>query len=88
MHVYHGQHNPRPDFDGIDDSGWLLERLAVYVLGQLDRSHRSAARDALKAGWAVSTSFAEDLKVGLAEICLREKNTRWGDSCKSAPRLG
>jgi hypothetical protein len=52
VHVYHGQHNPRPDFDGMDDSGWFVEGLAVYVSGQLDRSHRTAARDALKAGKA------------------------------------
>ena len=52
VHVYHGQHNPRPDFDGMDDSGWLVEGLAVYVSGQLKRSHRTAARDALKTGKA------------------------------------
>ena len=52
VHVYHGQHNPRPDFDGMDDSGWFVEGLAVYVSGQLERSHRTAARDALKAGKA------------------------------------
>jgi Peptidase of plants and bacteria len=52
VHVYHGQHNPRPDFDGMDDSGWFVEGLAVYVSGQLERSHRTAARDALKVGKA------------------------------------
>jgi hypothetical protein len=52
VHVYHGQYNPRPDFEGMDDSGWFVEGLAVYVSGQLDRSHRTAARDALKAGKA------------------------------------
>src|SRR5262245_2239456 len=50
VHVYHGQQNPRPDFDGMDDCGWLVEGLAVYVSGQLERSHRTAARDALKEG--------------------------------------
>jgi hypothetical protein len=52
VHVYHGQHNPRPDFDGMDECGWFVEGLAVYVSGQLDQSHRTAARDALKAGKA------------------------------------
>jgi hypothetical protein len=23
VHVFHGQHNPRPDFDGMDDCGWF-----------------------------------------------------------------
>jgi hypothetical protein len=36
----------------MDDSGWFVEGLAVYVSGQLKRSHRTAARDALKAGKA------------------------------------
>jgi hypothetical protein len=54
VHVYHGQHNPRPDFDGMDDIGWFVEGLAVYVSGQLERSHHTAARDALKGGKAPS----------------------------------
>src|SRR5262245_41317174 len=29
VHVYHGQHNPRPDFDGMDEVAWLAEGLAV-----------------------------------------------------------
>jgi hypothetical protein len=52
VHVYHGQHNPRPDFDGMDDSAWFVEGLAAYASGQLERSHRNAAHDALKAGKA------------------------------------
>jgi hypothetical protein len=52
VHVYHGQHNPRPEFDGMDEIGWFVEGLAVYVSGQLERSHRTAAREALEAGKA------------------------------------
>ena len=52
VHVYHGQSSPRPDFDGMDDCGWFVEGVAVYVSGQLERSHRTADRDALKAGKA------------------------------------
>jgi hypothetical protein len=52
VHVYHGQHNPRPDFDGMDDCGWFVEGLAVYVSGQLEASHRTDAREAIKAGKA------------------------------------
>jgi hypothetical protein len=58
VHVYHGQHNPRPDFDGMDDCGWLVEGLAVYVSGQLEHAHRTAAPDALRAGKA-PTRLAE-----------------------------
>lgn len=52
VHVYHGQHNPKPDFDGMDEMGWFVEGLAVHVSGQLERAHRHAARDAVKAGKA------------------------------------
>ncbi len=50
VHVYHGQQNPRPDFEGMDDTSWFAEGLAVYVSGQLERSHRKAAGDALRSG--------------------------------------
>ena len=36
VHVYHGQHNPVPDFAGMDDLGWFVEGIAVLVSGQLD----------------------------------------------------
>ncbi len=49
VHVYHGQHNPRPDFDGMDECGWFVEGLAVYASGQLDGPHRSGAREAIAA---------------------------------------
>jgi hypothetical protein len=50
VHVYHGQRNPTGDFDGMDDLGWFVEGLAVYVSGQLAREHRGAALEAIRAG--------------------------------------
>lgn len=52
VHVYHGQFCPKPDFDGMDDMGWLTEGLAVLVSGQLDREHRGRAKEAVLAGKA------------------------------------
>lgn len=52
VHVFHGQACPRGDFDGMDDLGWFVEGLAVYVSGQLDRSHRGKAAEAIAAGKA------------------------------------
>jgi hypothetical protein len=52
VHVYHGQHNPRPTFDGMDDLGWFVEGVAVLASGQLDVEHRDAARQAIAAGRA------------------------------------
>src|SRR5262249_18676079 len=42
--------NPTGDFDGMDDLGWFVEGLAVYVSGQLESSHQSAAAKALSEG--------------------------------------
>ena len=58
VHVFHAQANPRPDFDGMDDCGWFVEGLAVFVSGQLERSYPNAAADAIKAGRA-PTRLAE-----------------------------
>lgn len=52
VHVYHGQRCPKPDFDGMDDMGWLTEGLAVLVSGQLEREHRGRDREAIRAGKA------------------------------------
>ncbi len=34
-HVFHGQYNAQPEFEGMDAMGWLVEGLAVHVSGQL-----------------------------------------------------
>ena len=36
VHVFHGQHNPVPNFTGLEPIGWFLEGLAVFISGQLD----------------------------------------------------
>jgi hypothetical protein len=50
VHVYHGQRNPNPTFDGLDDLGWFIEGLAVYASGQLDATRLSSCRAAVAAG--------------------------------------
>lgn len=36
VHVYHGQHNPSPDFSDVQGIDWLVEGLATYASGQCD----------------------------------------------------
>ena len=36
VHVFHGQYNPSPTFDNIENIDWFVEGLATYVSGQLD----------------------------------------------------
>lgn len=47
VHVYHGQNNPRPEFDGLDEMAWLIEGLAVHASGQLDAARLTQAKAAL-----------------------------------------
>jgi len=52
VHVFHGQNNPNPNFDAMDDVGWFVEGLATYASGQLDGSKLAAAREAVEKGKA------------------------------------
>jgi hypothetical protein len=48
VHVFHGQHNPVPDFTGLDSIGWFIEGLAVLVSGRLDSSWLADAIQVVK----------------------------------------
>lgn len=61
VHVFHGQHNPKPDFAGMDEMGWWVEGLAVYASGQLDSARlagvhqlisKNATPQALQQFWS------------------------------------
>lgn len=52
VHVFHGQANPRPNFDGMDDLGWFVEGVAVFASEQLNAKRLAAARRAVSAGKA------------------------------------
>lgn len=45
VHVYHGQHNAKTDFAGMDELGWWIEGVAVYASGQLDDARLAKVRD-------------------------------------------
>ncbi len=81
VHVYHGQHNPTGDFEGMDDLGWFVEGLAVYVSGQLEQSHRNADKDALKAGKlpkSLSTAWSGRYRYGVCGSMVRFIDAKWG----------
>jgi hypothetical protein len=50
VHVFHGQHNPRPELDGLDDIAWYVEGLAAYASGQMERSYSARVHDAVEKG--------------------------------------
>lgn len=81
VHVYHGQFNPTGDFDGMDDLGWLVEGLAVYVSGQLDHSHRQAANEAIRLGkapTALATAWSGKYRYGVCGSLVRYVDQTWG----------
>ncbi len=47
-HVYHGQHNPKPDFAGLDDLAWWIEGLATFASGQLDSTRVAGIKGLLQ----------------------------------------
>ncbi|MSR63800.1 MAG: hypothetical protein EXS08_15350 [Planctomycetes bacterium] len=50
VHVYHGQHNPSPDFVDTNGIDWFAEGLATLASGQLASEHAGHAREALASG--------------------------------------
>jgi len=49
VHVFHGQHNPSPTFENVENIDWLVEGLAVYVSGQLDKERYERAKSYMLA---------------------------------------
>lgn len=50
VHVYHGQHNPSPDFVDVTGLDWFVEGLATLASGQLEDPSLLSARAALERG--------------------------------------
>jgi len=81
VHVYHGQHNPHPDFDGMDDLGWFVEGVAVAVSGQLDAEHRGRAARAIAEGRAperLADAWSGPYRYGVAGSLADWVDRTWG----------
>ena len=48
VHVFHGQYNPSPTFENIENIDWFVEGIAVYASGQLDQERYDDARNFLR----------------------------------------
>lgn len=87
VHVYHGQHNPHPTFDGMDDLGWFVEGLAVLVSGQLDAEHRGDARQAIAAGAApthLAAAWSGRWRYGVSGSLVAYVDRTWGRATVTA----
>ncbi|MBS1795273.1 MAG: hypothetical protein JSS81_15560 [Acidobacteria bacterium] len=81
VHVYHGQHSPHPDFDGMDDVAWFVEGLAVYASGQLESQKMATARDAIENGKAPATlekAWSGKYRYGVSGSIVKYVDARFG----------
>ncbi len=81
VHVFHGQRNPRPEFEGMDELSWFVEGLATYVSGQLDRLHAKAARSAIDAGAgpsSLATAWSGKYRYGVAGSLVKFLDRTYG----------
>lgn len=81
IHVFHGQRNPRPGFEGMDDLSWFVEGLAAYASGQLDLIHAGAARSAIDAGAgpsALATAWSGKYRYGVAGSLVKYLDRTYG----------
>jgi hypothetical protein len=81
VHVYHGQRNPTGDFEDMDDLGWLVEGMAVYVSGQLEKSHENAARDAVRLGKvpkSLAQAWSGKYRYGVCGSMVQWIDRKWG----------
>lgn len=80
-HVYHGQYNPQPEFEGLDAIGWFVEGLAVLVSGQLDAGHLAAAKEAIEHGKAptqLANAWSGKYRYGVSGSLVQHIENRYG----------
>ncbi len=58
VHVFHGQHNPSPDFVDVTGIDWFVEGLATLASGQLEDEKLASAREALERNAGPTTLAA------------------------------
>jgi hypothetical protein len=58
VHVYHMQVNAADEFEGVEGLDWLVEGVATWASGQLDRAQMARAREAVAKG-EVPASLAD-----------------------------
>lgn len=79
-HVYHGQYNPKPDFDGMDEMAWFVEGLATYVRGQLE-NRGLTAKQAIRSGKdpkKLSEAWTGPYRYGVSGSIVHFVDSRYG----------
>ena len=81
VHVFHGQQNPKPDFTGLDDLSWLIEGVATYASGQLNKRRLESVRKGVadgKAPAALEDFWKGKDKYGLAGSLVKYVDKKYG----------
>lgn len=81
IHVYHGQWNPHPTFDRMDDLGWLVEGVATLASGQLAVEHAGDASAAIHAGSAptrLADAWSGRYRYGVSGSLVAFVDSAWG----------
>lgn len=81
VHVFHGQHNRIPTFEGLDDIGWFIEGLATYASGQLDSLRMAQVRDLIrqdKAPTRLKDAWTGKYKYAIAGSLIRYIDQKYG----------
>jgi hypothetical protein len=83
IHVFHGQHNPSPTFENIDNIDWFVEGIAVYASGQLDTERYRNARNFIITNGGpdvLSDIWMGENKYGLAGSIVQYIDDNYGRS--------
>lgn len=81
VHVFHAWRNPRPEFDGMDEISWLVEGMATYASGQLDRIHAKDALMAVESGAGpdrLATAWSGKYRYGVAGSLVKYLDVTYG----------
>ncbi len=81
VHVFHGQHNPSPDFSAVSGLDWLVEGLATYASGQCDSARMAEVFKAIadkKTPRSLDQFWSGKLKYGLSGSVALYLDRRYG----------
>lgn len=81
VHVFHGQHNPRHEFEGMDEAGWFVEGLAFHAADQITANRLARVRSAVAEGKSpahLADAFSGQLRYDTSASIVRYIESRWG----------
>jgi hypothetical protein len=81
VHVYHGQVNDSSDIGLLEDLGWFIEGVATYLSGQLSRSHKGRAEEAIRQDQSpevLSDAWSGPYRYGVAGSMAAYIDRHWG----------